>query len=252
MFFILSKILAFLTTPGFWIFCLLLAAWIKARKRKQFLLAAIITFFVFSNGFILNAALHWWEWDKTPLPNQVSTAVILGGYSSYNKELNQVEFSGSADRILIPFQLYQKGSIDQLILSGGSGELLEQTFSQQEKVAAFLYESGVPNGDIIIEPKSRNTRENAEFTSSLIDSLGLRHTELILVTSAIHMRRSLKCFEKEGIDIYPYPVDFNSESISEKATFRYIFIPDMAALEGWNHLLHEWIGYIMYWMMGYI
>ena len=252
MFFILSKILAFLTTPGFWIFCLLLTAWIRVEKRKQFLVTAIVVFYVFSNGFILNAALRLWEWDKTSLPQRAKVAVILGGYSSYNQELNQVEFSGSADRILVPFQLYQKGSLDQLILSGGSGELLEQTYSQQEKVAAFLYESGVPYGDILIEPKSRNTKENAEFTAHLIDSLKLKQDELILVTSAIHMRRSVKCFEKVGIQIYPYPVDFNSESMREKATFRYIFIPDMAALEGWNHLLHEWVGCVTYWMMGYV
>ncbi len=252
MFFILSKVLAILVTPGFWIFVLLLLAWFKSRLRKRLLGSALLLFFFFSNGFIINLALNWWEWDKTVLPKEAKVAIVLGGYSSFNHDLNQVEFSGAVDRLLIPVQWYRSGKIDQLLLSGGSGELLKQTYSTQQKVSEFLFDSGMPKEAILVEPKSRNTRENALFTAHLIDSLDIKPSELVLVTSSFHMRRSVGCFKKVGLDIHPYPVDFYAQSVRDKATLRYLLLPDMEALVGWNYLLHEWIGYITYWIMGYV
>jgi len=210
MFFILSKVLAILVTPGFWIFVLLLLAWFKSRLRKRLLGVSLLLFFFFSNGFIINLALNWWEWDKTTLPKEAK------------------------------------------ILSGGSGELLKQTYSTQQKVSEFLFDSGMPKEAIIVESKSRNTRENALFTAHVIDSLNIHPSELVLVTSSFHMRRSVGCFKKVGLDIHPYPVDFYAQSVKDKATLRYLLLPDMEALVGWNYLLHEWIGYVTYWIMGYV
>lgn len=252
MFFLLSKVLAFLFTPGFWIFALILLAWLNEKHRKRYVKISVLVFWIFSNGFIINICLNWWEWKKTEKPTSARIAVVLGGYSSFNHSLNQVEFSGSVDRILTPVQWYQSGKIDKLILSGGSGELLDQTYSEQEKVAEFLVKCGIPAEDIIVEPNSRNTRENALFTSDLIDSLNINPNNLVLVTSSSHMRRSVGCFKKVGLDITPYPVDYYTKSIADKATFRYIVLPDMHALVGWNSLFHEWFGYITYWIMGYV
>ena len=252
MFFILSKILSFLTTPGFWVFILLVLALWKPHKRKKFLWWAFGVFYFFSNGMIINMCLRWWDWQKETLPPQTEIAVVLGGYSSFNFETNQVEFNGSADRVMIPLQWYFNGNIKKIFLSGGSGELLKQTYSPQLKVAELLVRSGVKASDIIVEPKSRNTRENALFVANYVDSLNLDKSKMVLVTSAMHMRRSMGCFEKVGLNLSPYPVDYNSTSIWDKASFSSIFIPDMSALAGWNSLTHEWIGYISYKLMGYV
>ncbi len=252
MFFILSKILAFLFTPGFWVFALLVLAVTLPKKRSQLLWWSLGVFYFFSNGFIINLASWAWEHPQETLPTSAKYAVVLGGYSSFDKERNQVEFSGSADRIMVPLQWYHNNRIKGMILSGGSGELITQTYSQQEKVAHFLFDAGVAKADVVVEPNSKNTRENAVFTNALIDSLQIAQNELVLVTSAVHMRRALKCFEKAGLKLAAYPVDFNSESPLEKLSFSSLFIPDMSALNGWNFLFHEWFGYVVYSVMGYI
>jgi uncharacterized SAM-binding protein YcdF (DUF218 family) len=252
MFFFLSKILAFLFTPGFWVFTLLLLSALLREHRSKLLWWSLGVFYFFSNGFIINLASWTWEHKQEQLPKSAKYAIVLGGYSSFDKERNQVEFSGSADRIMVPLQWYHNGKIKGMILSGGSGELITQTYSQQAKVAHFLYDAGVAEADVVVEPNSKNTRENAIFTKALVDSLQIPQNELVLVTSAVHMRRSLKCFERAGLMLTPYPVDFNSESPLEKLSFGSLFIPDMSALNGWNFLFHEWFGYIVYAVMGYI
>lgn len=252
MFFILSKILAFLFTPGFWVFTLLLLAALLREHRSKLLWWSLGVFYFFSNGFIINLASWSWEHKQEQLPKSAKYAIVLGGYSSFDKERNQVEFSGSADRIMVPLQWYHNGKIKGMILSGGSGELITQTYSQQSKVAHFLSDAGVAKADVVVELNSKNTRENAIFTKALVDSLQIPHNELVLVTSAVHMRRSLKCFEKAGLTLSAYPVDFNSKPPLEKLSFGSLFIPDMSALNGWNFLFHEWFGYIVYAVMGYI
>lgn len=253
MFFILSKILAFTLNPGFWIFCLLLASLYFKQHQKKWLIATTLVFIFFSNGFILNLFIRFYESKPTQVSeNSYDFAIILGGYSSYNFEYQHVEFGGATDRLMTPLQMYFNGKVKKLILSGGSGELLNQTYSEQEKVADFLQNIGIPHEDILVEHHSRNTHENAVFTQQLITEKNLQHHSFLLVTSAMHMPRSLACFQKAGLNPIPLPVDFASVSIKEKASLDYILIPDMAALLGWQYVLHEWVGYIIYKTLNYL
>ena len=61
---------------------------------------------------------------------------------------------------------------------------------------------GVTNAAITLEPRSRTTRENAEFSIPLLRQMGARH--VIIVTSWFHSRRALACFEHYAPDITFY------------------------------------------------
>ena len=67
----------------------------------------------------------------------------------------------------------------------------------------LLLDLGVPNSAIVLEDEARTTRENAEKTKSLVNN-----QSVALVTSAFHMPRSLKTFEKAGLKVAAYPTDF--------------------------------------------
>lgn len=245
--------MAFTINPGFWIFCLLLASLYFKQHQKKWLIATTLVFIFFSNGFILNLFIRFYESKPTQITeSNYDFAIVLGGYSSYNFEYNHVEFGSATDRLMTPLQMYFNGKVKKLILSGGSGELLNQTYSEQEKVADFLISMGISPNDILIELNSKNTYENAVFTQELIEKNQFQNHTFLLVTSAMHMPRSLACFQKAGIYPTPLPVDFASVSILEKASFNYIFIPDLAALLGWQYVLHEWIGYIVYKTLNYL
>ena len=102
------------------------------------------------------------------------------------------------------------------------------------------------------ENQSRNTYENAVYSKKIIDQLGVGNPSIktglwLLVTSATHMPRSVKIFEKQGIQIIPIPVDYQT---SHTLDWREFSITGGAVL--WNNLLHEYIGIVAYKLTGKI
>jgi uncharacterized SAM-binding protein YcdF (DUF218 family) len=64
-----------------------------------------------------------------------------------------------------------------------------------------LVELGVPRSALILDTKSRNTRENAVNTAAIFKVRGWRSG--ILVTSAAHMPRALAAFQRVGLSVVP-------------------------------------------------
>ncbi|MFA7575239.1 MAG: YdcF family protein [Arcobacteraceae bacterium] len=104
-----------------------------------------------------------------------------------------------------------------------------------------LINLGVPFDNVFIEEKSRTTYENAIFTIEEIKKQGYK--EIILVTSALHMRRSVQSFEDDQLTIIPAPVNYLFEN---KNPGILSILPNR---ESWEHnlrALHEWIGLLYY------
>lgn len=71
----------------------------------------------------------------------------------------------------------------------------------------FFQSCGLETHQIIFEREARNTYENALYSYRLVHPKGT----WVLVTSALHMPRSVGLFKKLGWKIIPYPVDYHSE-----------------------------------------
>ena len=245
MFFIASKLLAFLTEPIIWIFILLTATLIFKTKRRTLLIYTISIFWVLSNGFIADESAKAWETSPksiSSLKHNYKYGIVLGGYSSYNKEIQHIDFNDSGDRLISAIELYKLGKIEKIIVSGGNGELINNGMKESEWSKSFLIQMGVESKDIILENSSRNTMENAQNTAIL---MGINKTQKsLLITSAVHMKRAKFCFKKNNFNIDCYPTDFTNSDIT--LTVDYLFIPNIDALEKWEGLIHEWIGYIVY------
>lgn len=70
-------------------------------------------------------------------------------------------------------------------------------------MADFMTALGVPKEDIILEEKSKSTRENALMTVPLVkDMPGTK----VLLTSDIHMRRARAAFARVGLKTVPAPI----------------------------------------------
>jgi len=63
---------------------------------------------------------------------------------------------------------------------------------------------GVPEGGIQLETRSLNTFQNAEYAAPILRAGGFDH--VVLVTSALHMRRSLLYCSRFGIEAEPAPI----------------------------------------------
>jgi uncharacterized SAM-binding protein YcdF (DUF218 family) len=146
-------------------------------------------------------------------------------------------------------QLYHDGHIRKILLTGGSGFVNFQEWKESGLIADILMKSGVPAEDILLENNSRNTYENAVYSADILKK-GNYGSDYLLITSASHMRRSMACFEKAGIQTTPFSVDPSSGS--GMYTPDKIIQPDAENLVTWDVLLHEWVGMVMYLIMGYI
>ena len=72
-------------------------------------------------------------------------------------------------------ELYLQGYAPKVLFTGGLGRNTEGMLPEPEAVrfAKVAMECGVPEADIILEDKSRNTKENIEFTRTLLEEMGI-------------------------------------------------------------------------------
>ena len=108
----------------------------------------------------------------------------------------------------------------------------------------FFKEIGFDPGRVVYEDQSRNTYENAVMTYDLVRP---DPGEMwALITSAMHMPRSVGVFRKAGWMVLPYPVDFKTEGTGQ---FKY-FQGLANGLGTFGAALKEWIGLIGYRVLG--
>lgn len=254
MFFVLSKLLLFLLSPFTWLLISLgLFFYIKDRVwKKRLMWSTVVIFFFFSNGFIVNRLVSLWEIEgvKVENLNQHEYGVVLSGMFEYNKDLNRLSARRGADRIWQAIQLYKKKKIKKIVITGDSGYVLKEGLHEAAQLKQDLVSIGIPAADIIVESKSRNTHENAHQTKLIFEKKGYSKQSNLLITSSMHMRRALACFEKEGMPCTPFTTDhysIHSQTISVTE-----FIPSHNAFTMWDKLIKEWVGYTVYNIMGYL
>ena len=99
-----------------------------------------------------------------------------------------------------------------VLVSGGVGAGVARvehdgaTALADAMAAALREDFGVPVK--WIEPRSRDTGENAAFSAALLRADGVKR--IILVTDAMHMPRSRAAFERAGLDVVSAPTIFFS------------------------------------------
>jgi uncharacterized SAM-binding protein YcdF (DUF218 family) len=250
MFFFLSKVLSFLIVPYYWILILIVCYLISKSKinKRRIKIAIIIIIIVFSNDYIYTEALKWYEPHRIIIQKgkSYSAGIVLGGMAGFNRKGEGI-WSNGVERFIETEKLYHQGIIQKIIVSGGSGELLQQEFKEANFIRDQLIASGVNENDIIIETNSRNTYENAIFVKKMIDSLHFP-APYLLITSAIHMPRAEKVFNKAEIKIIPYPCFFSTHS--SKYIIQRILIPDISRLYDWSFFFKEIIGLKIYELTG--
>ena len=250
MFFILSKVLYVLLYPISWILILWVWRWRSrtATTRKRLLISMIVLGIVFSNPFLYRSFVMSWQPVPKSLPDTAhySAGIVLGGLSYYDKK-DSGFFGPSADRFIQTANLYHRGIINKVLITGGTGNLMQR----EPPEAIFLKQEFIRNGvnekDIILESRSRNTYENAIFSKRVLDSLKLQ-PPFVLVTSAMHMPRSVAVFKKAGINFISYPCDYTV--IDERFDIDNYIIPDISLLKKWSWVIKEVVGFVAYRLTG--
>ena len=255
--FVASKFLAFAVEPLYWVLVFLVAGlllwprWPRLGKRLSWL--ALVVLLLSGWVFVPSMLLRNLESRYPPLPAGTEMqhyvgVVVMGGALSNSKlwtEHKQVALNDQAGRMTAAVTLTQRYPHLKVIFSGGIASVPPTGLTEAERAKQFFDELGVPASAVVYEAGSRNTYENAYY-SSLIPGADIQQPWLLL-TSAYHMPRSMGVFEKIGWNVTPYPVDYRTTSDLSWYDYSLHFGPGP-----WDLALHELLGYYVYKMAGMI
>lgn len=175
----------------------------------------------------------------------VDAIVLLGGGTRGDTHMGVLaDLNEHGDRLVHATALYKAGKAPLILLSGGS---LQGVRPEAEQMRDILSVMGVPRSDIVLEPLSRNTHENAVYSAQLLRQRELRR--VLLVTSAFHMRRAMGVFRSQGVQAIPAPTDFK-RLVGEGVVPSWL--PGTGNLSRSTQALHEMLGYQVYRWRGWL
>lgn len=249
MFFTLSKVLFFLITPFFWCVVCIVIGCIQRKKSKRWFWIALIFFLFFTNPYLYRKVTLAYQSQPAALPpdsGAIRIGILLSGFTGFDTAGNGY-FTKGSDRFIQAANLYHSGTIKKLLISGGNGNIWTPEPPESQFIKSQLVKNGIPDSCILIERKSRNTYENALYTKQIIDSAKLTGP-FLLITSALHMPRSMKIFNKLAIPCIPYPCDFRV--FPQTSYFLNTLYPNISLFKEWEYLIKEIVGTWVYQITG--
>jgi uncharacterized SAM-binding protein YcdF (DUF218 family) len=263
IFFVFSKVIHILIEPLNWLLILIAFALLFLLLRKNHLVRRALGIALCLGLFIgymptSQFAMRILE-DAVPqtvltpeLLGQVGGVLILGGAiegGPIARDRDEVSIYSSAERVTKAFQLLRQHPELPFIFSGYSGRLLPQGLSEADAFKQLLQEQGLVNHPGYYENQSRNTYENMLYSKKIIDGIaekeGAPVKPWLLITSARHMLRSMQVAHKQGLDILPVLVDYQTSNSHSWHRFDLV-----EGGEQWNWLIHELVGIAAYWITG--
>jgi uncharacterized SAM-binding protein YcdF (DUF218 family) len=262
MFLFLSKLLPLFIYPlGFASVMLVVALftfWKRPRLAAIAIFIALLAILLPSNAWVANGFVR--SLEDQYMPTQIPTAdaiVVLGGaLRSQAAPRPWIDVTDAGDRPIHGAQLYLQGKAPLVILSGGRIEWRGGGASESSDMAQLLKAMGVPANAILEDPTSLTTRENAVNVQKIMQERGIR--KILLVTSALHMPRSMAIFKKIGVDAIAAPTDFliSDQEIKEPQSTVQGFVlnlfPDSGNMERFTRALKEYFGMVIYWLRGWV
>ena len=215
MFFVISKLFWTLAAPSHWLGVLVLACALclvlgRVRLARVLALAAAALLLVAGvlplNSYIVRGLEN--QYPRPDWPAHVDGILILG--AGYNTEVLRTRHAPASNaaawRLTEAYAAALHYPNARVVFSGGSGVLGGVDWSEAESARYVLIQMGLDPKRLILEPRSRNTDENIRFSRELVKP---KAGEIwLLVTSAVHMPRSMAIARKNAWRMVAWPSDY--------------------------------------------
>lgn len=188
--------------------------------------------------------------DSSESLEDVDAIIILGGGSINLKsrgEIITLLITESALRTMEGIRVYELLDEPLVIVSGGSNPFLGGGRPESELMAEMLMEAEIPEERIILETLSQSTKEQASKLKPVLDQHEIN--SFVLITSPIHMRRSMAVFEEEGLKPIPSPSSLVSEVFTDGGLG---IFPSWVALDASQAAFREYMALTYYWVRGWL
>jgi uncharacterized SAM-binding protein YcdF (DUF218 family) len=253
--FTVSKILSLLVYPLSLSLLLCLFSLLFSRLRWErtgfwCLFLGIAWLYLCSTAVVADLLTDRLERDYVPRAMSVvpeaDAIVLLGGATRGDTHMGTLaDLNRHADRLVHTVALYKAGKAPVVLVTGGTPSGGGRPEAKQIK--DLLVVMGIPTRRILLENVSRNTSENASFSAQILQSRDMR--EILLVTSAYHMRRAQALFEAQDLAVIPAPTDYQQVVTGQVLPG---WLPSVDALHQSTDALHEMVGFWVYRFRGWL
>ena len=239
----LHKILPIFVLPIMLVIIVILVGLI--RNKKKLIYIAIGVLYIISTPIFSNNFFKLVEGNEYRKPisaiDSADAIVVLSGMLEINEvgDSSYIEW-GDPDRFFGGLNLFKAGKAKKLVFTGGKMPWNNVRKTEGEVLKDYAIKTGIPQENILITKDVENTADEAKAVKKLIGS----QKKIILVTSAFHMYRAKKLFEKQGFNIVTYNVDF--KTTRNKVLKIMDFLPSAGNLKDTEIGIRELIGRIFY------
>jgi uncharacterized SAM-binding protein YcdF (DUF218 family) len=215
------------------------------RNKKKLIYITIVVLYIISTPIFSNNFFKLVEGNEYRKPistiYSADAIVVLSGMLEINEvgDSTYIEW-GDPDRFFGGIDLFKAGKANTLIFTGGKMPWDNVQKTEGEVLKKYAIKNGIPQENILITKDVENTADEAKAVKDLIST----QKKIILVTSAFHMYRAKKLFEKEGFVVVDYKVDYKVAGDSELTIMD--FLPSAGSLVSTEIGVRELIGRLYY------
>jgi len=226
------KILEMFLLPSVFVLVLILIGIILIFRKKRGKLGKIL---------IILGILLYYLFSITPVADLIISPLEKQYQPVQKEELNKADkivllLGGKESDVLRASEVLRLYNLQSAIIISGR-DPLSPKIEEAKEVKEFLVERGIPAENIILEDKSRNTKESAKNVKEMVSG-----EPFFLVTFAYHMPRSMESFQKMGANPIAAPADFKIKESYDILDF----FPNAENLRNSDIALHEYFGILWY------
>ena len=239
--YIVSKLFTYLVLPPGIFILLLLFASFYAKKFKIFFFLGALGFYALSNSFVADFLLVPLEtpYNVTLDTEKKADGVIVLGGGSLVGSANLPLANDAYKRAIWGLMVAKKTNLPLYFSGAGLYKKYTEADAFKDSIREISTYLGEQNISLHVENKSLNTYQNAKFSKQLFQNRGIDKPTIYLVTSAYHMKRSIKLYKHFGFRVLPAATDFK---INGRPKNVWDYFPNMWAFKRSFLALHEYAG----------
>jgi uncharacterized SAM-binding protein YcdF (DUF218 family) len=215
------------------------------RNKKKLIYIAIGVLYILSTPIFSNNFFKLVEGSEYRKPisaiDSADAIEVLSGMLGINEvgDSTYVEW-GDSDRFFGGIALFKAGKAQKLVFTGGKMPWDKAKKTEGDVLKEYAISNGIPTEKILVTNEVEKTADEALAVKELISP----SKRIILVTSAYHIYRAQRLFEKQELKVIPYKVDYKVAR-SLKTTIM-DFLPDAESLKQTETGIRELIGRLIY------
>ena len=231
----------------------LLVIYFFIKKRKWALNCSFLILYFLSIGIISTRIINWLEspWQRLSVSdvNLSDAIVVLSGSRILAPGDTDIYEWNDPDRFFGGIQLMKAKKAPLLFFTGGVSLFRPDLIMEGDLYKKEAIEFGLQKNKVFTTGKVTNTAEEAFAIKNILSKKnGFKKSNIILVTSAFHMNRAKRIFERQGLNVQPFPVDFkiNKNISNDNLKDPYNWIPNARALSLNSIAFREILGRLFY------